>query len=429
MSSPVSIKSFDQDVEILDEWVGLGEQIARLEAQRARLIADRVELLLGVTPVHQQMAIRCTIAEFAAAGRVAQGTVERAFGWCWSLVNTFPETYRLLTEGAIFARHAEVIVREAGPLTGSPEELLREYEAAVTIVAIDTTATRTQAHARQVVAALLPETMVERHRRACEERTVTVESLGDGMAKLCLIAPEVLVRAAHDRVTAIAKHAQTVGRDATDADDASSDGMLAAAAAGDDESVDERTLDQRRADVAMDLLLASTAGAVSGTEAINATVQVTVRGTTLAGLDDAPAELDGYDIVDPDLARFLAGSSTAWTRLFLDPQGMVCSTDAYPPTAGMQRFLRARDRTCRFPGCRAPARRCQIDHTLDHAKGGPTHICNLECLCGRHHPMKHPDVDEKYRWNATQLPGGILAWTSPSGDTYIDEPPPRVMFA
>ena len=86
MSSPVSVQSLDQDVEILDEWVGLGEQIARLEAQRAKLVSDRVELLLGVAPVHQQMAIRCTIAEFAAAGHVAQGTVERAFGWCWKTV-------------------------------------------------------------------------------------------------------------------------------------------------------------------------------------------------------------------------------------------------------------------------------------------------------------------------------------------------------
>ena len=75
-----------------------------------------------------------------------------------------------------------------------------------------------------------------------------------------------------------------------------------------------------------------------------------------------------------------------------------------------------------------PVHRCEIDHNHDHDKGGATEICNLSHFCKGHHALKHPDLDERYRWTATQLPGGAIDWTSPTGATYIDEPPPRVMF-
>jgi hypothetical protein len=94
----------------------------------------------------------------------------------------------------------------------------------------------------------------------------------------------------------------------------------------------------------------------------------------------------------------------------------------------MKRYLRARDQHCRFPGCRAPAHRCQIDHNRDHAKGGPTAVSNLALFCTSHHPLKHPDVDDRDRWTAKQLDDGVILWTSPLGRSYTDEPPLRVMF-
>jgi len=92
------------------------------------------------------------------------------------------------------------------------------------------------------------------------------------------------------------------------------------------------------------------------------------------------AEHDGHGPLLPQAARLLAGMATTWTRLFLDAHGMTVRTDSYTPTAEMRRFLRARDRHCRFPGCRRAARRCEIDHNHDHAKGGRTEISNLCCL-------------------------------------------------
>lgn len=195
-------------------------------------------------------------------------------------------------------------------------------------------------------------------------------------------------------------------------------------------AADERSMDQLRADILTDLLLTTDPATVTrtGLESIRATVQVTLSATTLADQDDRPAELDGAGPLDPDIARILAGHAPSWTRLFTDPAGMVTATDGYTPTASMKRYLRARDQHCRFPGCRAPAHVCEIDHNHDHARGGRTEICNLANFCTGHHPIKHPDVPDEHRWTARQLEDGLIAWTSPLGRTYTDHAPRRVMF-
>jgi hypothetical protein len=51
----------------------------------------------------------------------------------------------------------------------------------------------------------------------------------------------------------------------------------------------------------------------------------------------------------------------------------------YRPSTALQRFVRNRDLTCRFPGCDVPAERCDLDHTIPYPIG-PTHPSNLKCL-------------------------------------------------
>ena len=65
-----------------------------------------------------------------------------------------------------------------------------------------------------------------------------------------------------------------------------------------------------------------------------------------------------------------------------------------------------------------PAIRSDIDHTRDHAHGGPTDAENLAHLCRGHHTVTHATP-----WRVRQLPGGVLEWTSPAGHTYTDHPP------
>ena len=71
-----------------------------------------------------------------------------------------------------------------------------------------------------------------------------------------------------------------------------------------------------------------------------------------------------------------------------------------------------------------PARRCDIDHTIDHALSGQTSAANLAHLCRRHHTLKHQTA-----WTVTQRFGGVLEWTSPIGRTCTDTPVSTVAFA
>ena len=93
--------------------------------------------------------------------------------------------------------------------------------------------------------------------------------------------------------------------------------------------------------------------------------------------------------------------------------------DRYRPTPAQRRFVRARDRTCRHPGCRRPAARTDVDHVLSHAHGGRTDCANLCCLCRRHHRLKTHAPGWSYRMTAD----GVLQVTTPSGVTRCTRPP------
>lgn len=377
----------------------------------------------------------------------------------------------------------------AGVLDGTVEpSALGLYEAAALEFAEAESPARTRAHLKELAAALAPRTVVEQHRAAEQERRAWVRTFDDGVSLLHLLAPTATVEAIMDRTRTIARdavaapeaespilpidieaeHAAWLAHEcdarAGIADSFVIDPFLpdepptvhswvpapsvfdipehaaayesACEAALDAGPVpirlepDGRTSDQMHADVLCDLLLGANPTDMIGTglAVIRAQVQVTVAATTLAGLDDAPAQLDGHGALDPDTARALAAENTGWTRLFLDADGLVTSTDTYTPTAGMRRFLRARDQHCRFPGCRQPVHRCEVDHNLDFALGGATDVRNLAHFCLSHHALKHPDVPERYRWTARQRPDGTIEWTSPNGRIYPDTPPRRVMF-
>ena len=138
----------------------------------------------------------------------------------------------------------------------------------------------------------------------------------------------------------------------------------------------------------------------------------------------APATLAGYGPIDADTAQQLAGHAGHWEEITINPDtGTVLSVDTYRPSTKLKQFLRARDLHCRFPGCHTPTMRCDIDHTIDAALGGPTTSTNLAHLCRRHHTLKHHS-----KWAVAQAPDGTLTWTSPLGTNYTERPPSTVKF-
>ncbi len=105
----------------------------------------------------------------------------------------------------------------------------------------------------------------------------------------------------------------------------------------------------------------------------------------------------------------------------LDAEGLGSpeATDGYVPSAGLDGFVRARDRRCRFPGCRTQAARCDLDHAVPWP-GGPTAAANLTSLCRHHHRLRH----QAPGWTMRRLPDGGLAWTLPGGRQLTTYPMP-----
>jgi len=57
---------------------------------------------------------------------------------------------------------------------------------------------------------------------------------------------------------------------------------------------------------------------------------------------------------------------------------------------------------------------------LPHAHDGPTHECNLQCLCVRHHVLKTAGLCTAYQTEDGQR----FLWTSALGRTYLTDPEP-----
>ncbi|MEB3050970.1 HNH endonuclease signature motif containing protein [Mycolicibacter sp. MYC123] len=95
----------------------------------------------------------------------------------------------------------------------------------------------------------------------------------------------------------------------------------------------------------------------------------------------------------------------------------------YAPSKALADFVRCRDLTCRWPGCDAPAVKCDIDHTIPYGDGGATHASNLKCYCRTHHLAK-----TFWGWQEKQLPDGTLILVSPSGQTYVTTPGSALLF-
>jgi hypothetical protein len=95
-------------------------------------------------------------------------------------------------------------------------------------------------------------------------------------------------------------------------------------------------------------------------------------------------------------------------------------TDGYRPGAELDRFVRARDRRCRFPGCRRPVPRTgELDHDRRYPDG-PTAATNLVGYCTANHRGKH----QAPGWRHQLHPDGRLTVTTPTGLSTTTDPPP-----
>lgn len=93
------------------------------------------------------------------------------------------------------------------------------------------------------------------------------------------------------------------------------------------------------------------------------------------------------------------------------------SADLYQrfPRQGMRRDVIASIHHCVGVGCRAPSSRVDLDHLLDHAKGGLTTRRNLDPLCKHDHRVKH-----EAGWNVQRVDAAFF-WRTRQSHSYVVE--------
>ncbi|MGM7665698.1 DUF222 domain-containing protein [Microbacterium sp. A93] len=358
----------------------------------------------------REMSHRAVATELAAVLRISDRAVEAQMGDAALLVNAFPVTAAAFGAGRISYAHMRIILAAGQPIETA--EGRARFEKIVLPRAESESPNRLRPFAKQAAERLREVSFTERHREARERRGVWVREADDGMAELVQFGPSALIHAEHDRLTQMAFAQKTENK-------------RIAKESKNDDFADERMMAQLRCDILSDLILTGVPKGHTTTDGllgeIQAHIDITVPALSLTDPDGlaAPGHLEGIGPIDPETARILVGQTPGFDRVFTDPvSGTVVAVDRYRPSAEMRRYLRARDRRCRFPGCRMLARLCDGDHTIDHALGGPTALSNLADFCRRHHVTKHCTP-----WKVRQLGGGLLEWTSPTGRTYVDRPP------
>jgi hypothetical protein len=235
-----------------------------------------------------------------------------------------------------------------------------------------------------------PEDAKHRYENAVDERRVVLEPGVDGTAHLYLMdLPPDRASRIRDRIDSAARELRTSG--------------------------ETRTMDQLRADIALDLLDPSVSH--SGRKLRRGSLVMTVDLATLAGLAESSGDLGGYGPVISDIARRVAETSRSdeWRFVVTDAEHQpICSgITRRRPTAADRRTIETTYPTCVFPGCRVPSTRCDLDHITPWSDGGPTCWCNLAPLCRHDHCVRHGAG-----WSYRRTEAGGHEWISPLGHRY-----------
>lgn len=333
-------------------------------------------------------------AELACVLRVPEPTAEAMLVTSHTLFHRSPATFTALMAGDISERHARILVTQLGFVA---DEARSDLEARAVAIAGESTVAQFEKRMRELCDVEIVEPPQARRERAERRRGVWATPAADGMAWLEALRPAAIAQGINDRLT-----------------------HMAVSLSHDDG--EQRTRDQLRADVLGDLLIDGECTTLpDSVRGIRPRVSVHVPVLTLLG-GGRPARLEGYGPIDAETARELCADAPGFTRLLTDPEtGIVLSVGRtrYRPPEELRQWVRSRDGTCRFPGCRIPAVRCEIDHTQSWESGGSTSAGNFAALCTGHHSLKHGG-----RWRVRHAPqkDGTLVWTSPGGTQYEVKP-------
>ncbi|QZT61839.1 DUF222 domain-containing protein [Mycolicibacterium austroafricanum] len=379
------------------------ERLERLKSQAAAAQARATALWAAKRQAAEQSAgvpaNRCgkgLASEVALARRDAPVKGNQHLGFAKALVNEMPHTLAALESGALSEWRATLIVRESACLCVEHRRQLDAELCADVSKLAGWGNKRVEAEAKKIAARLDAAALVERARKAPEQRCVSCRPAPDNMVYVTLLLPMV----------------QGVA-------------VYAACQRAADTTFDGRTRGQVMADTAYERVTGRSAA-----EPVSVALNLVIADTTLFGDDEAPGWAQGYGPVPAAVVRDLvsdavtdAKAKATLRRLYRHPKSgqlvaMESRSRLFPK--GLATFIGLRDQTCRTPYCDAPIR--HHDHAVPDREGGPTSAVNglgecQACNYAKEAPGWHvttTDTDGEH----------TAAFGTPTGATYYSVAPP-----
>lgn len=395
------------------------DAVSRFHAQRVAEIGQRrseAPSYFWLTP------LQATKAEFAPLLGITELCIQIDLDLTDTLKVLFPGIWRRCLEGRLDIGRARLACDQLSKLTNDADKLAFAALVEEFLDKVD--------DPRSPVCTISRQSLRQAVRRRClkfpqkdpndsfpeqfEKRRVSLRADEDGMATLTAITAVHDAIAADYRLTLIAKKLRQAAGEA-------------------------RTLEQLRVDALIDLIhgrltVEATARELEDDEMTDGrdpaetftrkesvgsyarpVINVTVPITTLIGVSDEPGVMTGGVTIPAELAREIAMHPEAsWYRMLTDPAGkfVELSTESYAPTEPISRWCVARDVTCVWPGCSRPASIIEFDHRVPFPFG-KTSTRNIQCLCRRHHLVKHSEGFE-----VVLEEDGSFTWTSRFGSVF-----------
>jgi hypothetical protein len=416
--------SADDAVTVLQELQRFTAYVAGVEAELRSRVTDKVvaevQALMDqdADPGRQRFvcAEQVAFSEITAALRMSPRTGEARILEAQELTNAWRPLLEAMLAGEITIDHTRAVGRELRNLPGHGsaepvvEKAYRKSCAKVLaqVVPFATTHTpgETARKARALVTAVDPAGARARRRKAAEQdHGVFLNPLEPGTSEIRAVMPTAYAEAVHQAVRMLAKDSRFEV----------SDGCI--------------TKGQRQAAALVALTLGDP-GSVAEVTGPVAEAKIKVHVTVLVPLEAITSNSDACGRVGNipatadevrDLIAQAALKSSTIRRLVTDSTGCVLDAGrSHYLASDLQKLvIRLRDGYCRFPGCNAPAERCEVDHATPYDAGGPTDLWDLGPLCKHHHQMKTGGY-----WHIiTSHRDGTCRWRSPLGRIYEHTPP------
>jgi Domain of unknown function (DUF222) len=416
----------------LESWCSAGTLAAIAELARRRPAERTAPAVPGRFPAQLSEFIS---DEVAAALTLSRRTADTCLDLALDLALRLPATARALHEGIIDYPKARLIADLTRILS---DEDARAVEARILPAAGDQTAAQLRAAVSRAVIAVDPEAATRRRQEAQKDPRVRRWQEDAGTAALGGFGlPPAEVLEADQRITERALALRDAGLPGS--------------------------LEELRARAYLDTLLGQDSSVSNEPTPSNepapqprlaALVNLTIP---LAAVPGPPGHVAGFGPADPELARQLTGLAAAhpasrfcvtvtgddgWALghgcargrptgpftvtinpLAQDPCDHRHQEPGYQPSRRLQHLINTRTPTCSAPGCRQPANRCDLDHTVPYDQDGRTCECNLAPLCRHHHRCKQSEG-----WHLDQPAPGVMTWITPAGRHYaITSPRPTAI--